>query len=242
MKIIYYYHMPKCGGTLVNKQLKDLSASLGAEYHNFNTDMKKYGKVRKLYNDYKLRRFFKSINEKTCEFKFIHHHHGFYGISEIEDLLIQAKKEANSLGNEFYLFTSIRDPISFQISRINYLRNSCGLEHLSFEDSCKDAKHHNVLYKYFMYNHPARWSSREVKDEDFKNSLALVDKIFTLEQLDELYSWLENIVGLPVSSPKRKENVGTHSLLPSESQLKTLQDVNKFDQYFYDFAKVKEEP
>ena len=50
MKIIYYYHIPKCGGTTISNELKRLAKSLRGEYHNFNTPMRNFGLRRKVAN------------------------------------------------------------------------------------------------------------------------------------------------------------------------------------------------
>ena len=131
MKIIYYYHIPKCGGTTISRSLKEIAKSQGGEYYDFYCSMRMFGFLSKLITNYKLNRFFKSLNDQTTHLKIIHHHHGYFGISEIENTLIREKEKAKLLGNELYFFTCIRDPISFQLSRVNFLRNSCGMPDFS---------------------------------------------------------------------------------------------------------------
>jgi len=234
MKIIYYYHIPKCGGALINQQLKELSIALGGEYYNFYFPMQKFGFLRQIINNYRLRRFLSRINDKTSDFKFIHHHHGFYGISEIFDVLVQQKRKATLAGNEFYLFTCIRDPLSFQLSRVNYLRNSCGMPDFSFDDACTSSTHQNFMCKYLLFNHPRRWKKKNLDKQYFMETLDIMDNVFVLEKLNNFYDWLEEVVGVSIRSRTKKVNIGTHSLKPTKEQIEVLKRVNDFDQFFYD--------
>ena len=236
MKIIYYYHIPKCGGTTINEQLKEFSQALEGEYYGFNFPMKKFSSLEETNNNNTLISFLERLNNKSNDLKFIHHHHGFYGISEIFDLLLEEKRKAICAGNEFHLFTCVRNPLSFQLSQINYLKNSCGMTNLSFDDACKNSAHQNFMFKYFLYNHPRRWSDQNLDQQYFTKILGVMDKVFVLEKLNNLYDWLEGVVGLPVRSKARKANTGSHSLMPTEPQLELLQKVNTLDQFFYDSA------
>jgi hypothetical protein len=234
MKIIYYYHIPKCGGSTIYHQLKELSVAVGGEFFNFNSSMKKFGFLEKLNNDFKMRLFLRKINNKTNDFKFIHHHHGFYGISQILSVLRREKRNAILAGNEFHLFSCIRDPISFQRSHVNYLRNSCGMPDFSFDDVCANPMRHNFMLKYLLRNHNKRWKEFKLDKQDLMKSLEIMDKVFVLEKLQNLYDWLEQIVGIPIKSPKIMQNVGKHLLQPTEKQFEILKRTNTLDQFFYD--------
>lgn len=240
MKIIYYYHIPKCGGSTIQKSLRTIAESKGGTFHDFNHPMGKYGFLKKLKNNYKMKRFFKSLNDQTTSLKVVHHHHGYYGISEIEKILIREKAKARLLGNELYFFTCIREPISFQLSRVNYLRNSCGMPDFSFRDACQEPKNQNFMAKYFMRNHPKRWKDFALEKNRFEHLLGIMDKVILMEDLSSLYTWLSEILETSLYEPTKRENVGTHKLIPTDEQLKCLKQVNSFDQFFYDLVCSKE--
>lgn len=241
MKIIYYYHIPKCGGSHIDQHMRMLSKAVKGKYYNFTSGMNNYGLVKKAICNIRLRFFLKSINQGKADFKFIHHHHGYYGISEIYHLLSQEKDRAKSLGNDFYLFTCIRDPISFQLSRVNYLRNSCGLPKLSFDDVIADSRHHNVMYRYFMQNHPTRWQDINLDIREFKKIMKIMDKVFLLEEIDDLINNIESIVGVRVPPALEKANQGRHLLIPTESQIEKLERVNHLDSLFYKLIKSNDD-
>ncbi len=214
-----------------------LAKALNAESYDFHFPMEHFSLSREVINNLKFTRFLKRINQGSADFKFVHHHHGYYGISEIYNILSLEKKRAESLGNEFFLFTCIREPMSFQISRINYLRNSCGMPNLSFDDAVTKPKHQNVMYKYLLYNHPKRWKKRNSGKDYFLKNLGIMDRVFLLEEFEHLIDYLERITGTRIPVSLQKANKGKHFLLPDKSQLEGLARVNHLDQFFYSYAK-----
>ena len=94
MKIIYYYHIPKCGGATIKHSLREIAKSKGAEFYSFSHSKPKLGVLRKWINNFKFRIFLNSINNQTTTLKIVHHHHGYYGIGEIGNLLLKKKAKA----------------------------------------------------------------------------------------------------------------------------------------------------
>ena len=177
--------------------------------------MENFGPSSEIKNDIKMRIFLKGLTRNTSKFKFVHHHHGFYGLSEISSILRETKEYLESIGSEFHLFTCVREPISFQKSRINYLRNKGHAPDITFEDACTSLNHQNVMYKYLLYNHPKRWAERAPSDDRFETAYSLLDKVFVLERYHDLVNWLEEISGVSVLTPEKRQNVGAHALTPT---------------------------
>ena len=244
MKIIYFYHIPKCAGTTISEILKKIAISENGHYQNFDyLEINKLNKEKKRNNNLEMRNFLDSLNNKTAQLKIIHHHHGYCGISQIYNKILIEKKKAADLGNEIYFFTCIREPISFQISRLNFLRNSCGMKDISFSQICKNKKNHNLMSKYFMRNHPARWNNFALEKASFLKCLNLMDKVFVVENIYLFYSWIEKILHTNKLNDKSifeiKKNVGQHTLLPTNEEYEILKRVNSFDSFFYDLVYSK---
>lgn len=237
MKIIYYYHIPKCGGSTISKVLRTLAARTGGEYHNFNFPMQRFSSPVKLYNNFRMKRFLHGINRKANDFQFVHHHHGYYGVGEIFQILSRNKRMAEAAGNEFYLFTCIRDPLSFQVSLVNYLRHAWGRKDFTFENTCTEPEYQNVMFKYLLANHPKRWRDLDLDKELFLKCVGLMDRVFLLDELGDLDDWLRGITGEASSALTTSVNKGEHSLVPDSEQLETLKQVNKLDYFFYDHIK-----
>ena len=241
MKIIYFYHIPKCAGTTISQVLQRIAKSQNGEFHNFNHKMdKKFNFVRREINNFKMIKFIHSMNHKTNELKIIHHHHGFYGISEIYNSLLRQKEKSIKMGNELYFFTCIRDPISYQISRTNFLRNNSKIPNYSFADVISKTKPQNLMSKYYMKNHPFRWNHVDLEQNRFITLLSIMDNIFTIDNLPSLYKWLEEIINPFIFKDESilnfKVNKGTHKILPTYEEYKKLEELNSFDKFFYDYA------
>jgi len=239
LKIIYYYHIPKCGGTHIGSHMRQISKAVNGEFYDFKKRIKNLNLnfLRKKINDIRLENFLKSICKGKADFKFIHHHHGYYGISEIYHLLLREKEKAKSLGHDFYLFTCIRDPMSFQVSRINYLRNSCGMKNITFDDAITLSSNHNFMCKYFMQNQPRRWKDLNIDKNYFKKILGIMDKVFLLEEMEELLNKIESIVGVQVPHTLKRKNQGKLLITPTKSQIEKLERANHLDAFFYNLVK-----
>lgn len=239
MKIIYYYHIPKCGGSHISRHMMKLSNAVGGEFYNFDASMGNFSFNEEESNNEELKRFYPSINQGDVGVKFIHHHHGYYGIGEMYEFLSEEKEKAEKMGNSFYLFTCIREPMSFLLSRVNFLRNSCGMPHLSFDDTINSSKHHNIMYRYLLQNHYKRWRDNDLDEIYFKKVLGIMDDVFLLEEMDALLEHVNGIAGFHIPSPTKKVNQGEYLVAPTEAQISELKRVNHLDVFFYDLIKER---
>ena len=94
MKIIYFYHIPKCAGTTISQVLQRIAKSQNGEFHNFNHKMdKKFNFVRREINNFKMIKFIHSMNHKTNELKIIHHHLHYQHTAKFDIYGYPASKE-----------------------------------------------------------------------------------------------------------------------------------------------------
>ena len=147
MKIYYYYHIPKTGGTSINEFLKFLVHNLpNSKLYNFTAFNQKNPK------NIDFNEIISTNNIKKYDYIFIHHHHGFYGLMHYEKILIEKKKELEINGHTLKIFTTIRDVLSFNNSRLNFLKDICGWKG-NKSDFLEKQIHWNIQTKYFFFCH-----------------------------------------------------------------------------------------
>ena len=88
-------------------------------------------------------------NIKKYDYIFIHHH-GYHGLMHYKNLLIKRKKELKSNGHDLKIFTTIRDIVSFNNSRINYLINK-GIWRGNINNFLTNNIHYNIQTKYLFF-------------------------------------------------------------------------------------------
>lgn len=223
--------------------MKEMAETSGGEFYNYNFPLKTIllasrlkKNLRFLKNNLKFKRDLSTLTRETSALKFVHHHHGYYGIGEIIKQINHIKHDALSKGHEFHFFTCVREPISMTISKVNYARKKKHTRNLTFDDACTNPHYQNSMYKYLLYNHPDRWGNRTPDESLFHKSFNLLDKVFVIQNMPYLENWLENVSGVPLNSKGRRKNRGFHEITPSDEQLIRLRSVNDLDNYFYELA------
>ena len=98
MKIFYYYHIPKTGGSSIGRFLRFLSFNVpNSKLYNFNRGHKLLRRLVEVSNDIPknidFNRLLSLDNISQYDYIFIHHHHGYCGLMEYEDILIKKKKK-----------------------------------------------------------------------------------------------------------------------------------------------------
>lgn len=205
--------------------------------------MDRYRTYKKPYYNFRLRKFIKTLHHPTVPYKFIHHHHGYPGMAEIGDLLLQEKEKAKKMGHEFFLFTCVRDPLQFIISRVNHMRNVNKMETFTYQNVIKDEIHQNTMFQYYLRNHFRRLPIKEsttFDKKDLNKMMNLMDRVFILESFPEPLLWLSKQVDSfseSLDPSNHKANVGKHALLPTAEEIDQLRESNQEDHILYDWAK-----
>ena len=237
MIIIYYYHIPKCAGSYVTKLFRKCAKETGGKYINFyNRSTVIDPKEKKQYF-----KFLKDLpNQPSDSHFFIHHHHGYPGLKEVYKSLKRAKtKIQKDPLNKFYLFTSVREVLSFITSRVNYLRNHCNCK-ASFQRCYEIKTNHNYQLKYLLYNHVNNWRNDNI---DISKPLALttlgiIDKIYTPEDINKLIPTLSTILQIDITKfwTDQKVNVSKKTFKMTPKDKTRLKSVNELDIWLYDVA------
>jgi len=238
MKVIYYYHIPKCGGSFVFHLLKKFSNKVEGEFVPFiNLDQNK--KNSEL--DDELKEFIGSIKDYSKnEVLIIHHHHGYPGIHELHNEILMAKAAIRKKGGEMIVISTVRDPLSYSISKVNYLQKKGSNN--KYKDLINQPTLHNMLSKYLNYNHVGRWRNNpiEVDIPLLEKSISLFDRIFLMEEMEKLTQFLNNFLGTKNINIEKKINEGNLTSLPSEEERNRILEFNQIDQHFYDLIKSRE--
>jgi len=255
MKVIYYYHVPKCGGNFIVKNLKRLA---------LKTPGKKYSNAIFLSCDRKVTRnwhnqpgpdasvIVKSIPNLDYEYVYVYHHHSNYGLKDIISEIEDVKKQVKDRGDEFYLFTCLREPIAFVNSHVNY--NSARKLGAAWNfDAAIDASwFNNYQSKYLLYNHWVNWNigtlpiridpspiamSREdvcVNQETVLEVLNIIDKIYITENMSILKTDLQKLLpNVDDYWDDKRRNVTTKRIIMTEEQKNQLIDKNQLDIWLY---------
>ena len=261
MKVIYYYHVPKCGGEFIFKNLKRMyektpNAILFNFYKDYFTDCPS---------------IIENIPNLNYEHVYIYHHHGRHGLKDIISELKTAKKQVTDKGGEFYLFTCLRKTIPFVNSHVNYINegvdlkmvgrvgaeplraslrqdvkflNSLGFrDKWNFDTAINESWFNNYQSKYLLHNHVSSWREDiRLEKKNINEIIDIIDKIYVTEKLIKLKTDLQELV------PKcwlfidnewydKKVNISTKRLTMTEEQKSQLIDKNQFDIWLYNKIK-----
>jgi hypothetical protein len=220
-RVIYFYHLPKCAGTYMNALLRDIAIDRSADYASF----RRTDNTRTRESDRELIRFLETVHRGGLTI--VYHHHGYMGMDELFEPLAAARERVRQAGGTLYAFMCLRDPVSHFISRVNFLG-------LDLDKAIRDERTHNLLYKYYLYNHPANHKEIRYDKEFFRSRLAAMDDIFFQEDLDPAIRTLNQQAGTDGSlTIDKRINETEYRVPPNDEQRRLIKELNPWDQWFY---------
>lgn len=234
MAIIYFYHIPKTGGTYVNQYLKNLSIYLKAKYISFydNSPNVSYLNKKKYINTF--------MHLDLNKHYIFHHHHGFPGLkfSYIYLKTLRDKLEQNNI--KFIMFTILRDPISRINSSINYNKKLSNYEIDKYIIS-----KNNYICKYLLYNKEYNLYPNIINDISNNNEYNLLLKmisifsfIIDINEIYKLKDIIEKILNIKLlNMPNNKINKTNYIKNINYNQIQIIKKYNLVDINFINIYK-----
>ena len=232
MKIYYYYHIPKTGGSSMMEFLKFLSHNLpNSKLYDFTATKQNNPK------NIDFNKILSTENILKYDYIFIHHHHGYHGLMHYENILIEKKKELEINGHTLKIFTTIRDILSFNNSRLNYIKYICGW-HGNKSDFLENQEHFNIQTKYFFFCHHGEYPRGEITIDIINNKLTennikkiseVVDIFIETKNVSKLIDTMSKYFSLNYDSESRV-NTNKHLIIFNDNAEELLNN-NKFDSF-----------
>jgi hypothetical protein len=237
MKIFYYFHVSKTGGTSVVDFFKHVAERKPAcRFFDFNLWQTVTAMTRATEIDLDV--VVRSCLRDNIELAFIHHHHGYTGLVESAALLRRSKEELLARGHDMRIFTTIRDVVDFNTSRLNYLRQRQGLA-LTQKDFLENEVHFNVQTKYVLKNWFGEWSPlqvlRNVARANLDEVAEIVDLFVDVSKLTEFLRTFAAFLQVDDYKCDVKKNKSDHNLTFTPLEQERLRENNDLDMYLLRF-------
>lgn len=229
MKIYYYYHIPKTGGSSIKFFFNILNNKIpNSKIYDFYNDNKVEHQIINLEEILSLE------NIEKYDYIFIHHHHGYYGLMKYENILNKKKKELKEKGHTIKIFTTIRDILSFNNSRINF-SNKLGFNSQKHK-YLKNENNLNIQSKYFFFGLPRnKISSEEMKEKLTKTNILkisdVVDFFVETKNVTKFIDIMCNYFNVKYNL-KIKKNTTKHEIIFDDIQEK-LFSLNELDCFLF---------
>jgi hypothetical protein len=232
MKIYYYYHISKTGGTSIAEFLKFLVHNLpNSKLYNLNS----WNDIRDIPKNIDFNKILSTENIRQYDYIFIHHHHGYYGLMHYENILIEKKKELEINGHTLKIFTTIRDVLSFNNSRLNFIKDKCGWKG-NKSDFLTNQRNWNVQAKYFFFCHHGENPRGEITIDVINNKLT-ENNILKLSDVVDIFIETKNVTNFIDNmskhfnlnyNSKKQKNINKHSIILDDNCEELLNN-NNFD-------------
>lgn len=226
MIVYYYFHVPKTGGTSMVHFFRHLTKKLPkSKLYNFDgktgdmdylerlhvkpkSNCKWCSNTPTIFN-IKLKKLLLH-NSNEYDYIFVHHHHGYRGLMEYKDKLLEIKETLESNGHTMKIITTIRDIVSFNNSRLNY-----GIR-LGYQRTKED-----FLYADEMFNHQTKYlfygqlilqqNKPDITKKQIDDLEKLIDIFIETKNITTFMDTLTNKLNISYNSTHKK-NVTKHKI------------------------------
>jgi len=251
--IIYFYHVPKCAGSYIKDLLVRYSHYFGGHFEDF-TDQRGFrrrgGSLEA--NDKRVINFLQGLEKSEYEYFFIHHHHRFRGMNKLGPIIKDIKEGIVSRGHKFLIFTIIRHPIAFHLSKVNFDAAEGYYSHDTPHPYLLQHLHHNYISKYLLYNLHILWHNKleqrhleelpdpeelDMTEENLLQKIQVFDHIFIQEKMDVVLSFLNDFLGLKSFPKGERLNVGSYRFKFSADDKAEIERFSELDYTLYEWVK-----
>ena len=151
--------------------------------------------------------------------------------------LLKKKKELEINGHILKIFTTIRDILSFNNSRLNFIKYKCGWDG-NKSDFLENQIHWNIQTKYFFFCHHGEYPRGEITIDIINNKLT-ENNIKKISEVVDIFIETKNISNFIYTMSKyfslnydykHRENTNKHLIIFNDNAEELLNN-NKFDSF-----------
>jgi hypothetical protein len=225
MTVIYFYHIPKTGGSYVNKYLKNLSKSLNMQYVSFYD-------TSSIISKENINHYITTLSTIGNKDTIIHHHHGYPGMKFAKIYIEALQQKLKEMNNNLYLITVVRDPVRRTYSGINY--NKC-INQNAIDNYIKNKS--NYIIRYILYN--KNYVYNNILDEKemilFDSIVKMFDYMVDINKISTIRDYLSFILQKKniIQMPPNKINKTNYIITLKQNDINLINKYNKLDILFY---------
>ena len=244
--VVYYFHIPKTGGTHLQASLKEMAQRL-SEFEQIPSVLegKSFAEIQQILENL-------SDSEYNNQLTVVQHHHRYPPAVDIMPLLLEHKAAAESRGYTFDIICTVRDSASLVVSYYNFAIQIHTFEEADFpfEEFIKKAANRNLVSVF--QSTPAIGfvpdTSKGISYQDWKlraqRFADQVDYFFFADELDTRFpAYFEGKYHIPFTPLPFHGNAGTVKAKPFESltyeELMVIYQNHAADEQFLDYVRRK---